>query len=188
MILDRLLENPSKKALMIITILSFVSFSILTILFQVFGTDATATGYGILDFEFGFTSQQIGIIFNAWNDNIFQQQTLGVYLDFIYIPSYVLLLGGLTLLLARNLEGKIQKMGLFFTITAGIAGMFDITENIGLLLMLNDANSYINGTATDIIPMITSICATIKFGLLIIGIAFFILSLAYWVLTQRSEK
>ncbi|MFX0064339.1 MAG: hypothetical protein ACFFC7_19370 [Candidatus Hermodarchaeota archaeon] len=188
MIFDKLLEWPSKKIHIIVTLIAGLSFLILTILFRVFGNEATATGYGILEFEFGFTAQQIGIIFNAWNTFIFQQQTLGVYLDFVYIPSYALLLGGLVLWLTRQLEGKMQQIGLLFTVAPIIAGVFDFIENVGLLLMLNDVNSYINGTASDLIPMITSICAFIKFGLLILAIAFFLISLIYWLVKRKSEN
>ncbi len=185
---DKLLEWPSKKIHMIVTLVAGLSFLILTILFRVIGNEATATGYGILEFEFGFTAQKIGIIFNAWNNTIFQQQTLGVYLDFVYILSYALLLGGLVLWVTRQLEGQMQQIGLFFTVAPIIAGVFDFIENIGLLLMLNDVNSYINGTAPDLIPMVTSICAFIKFGLLILAIAFFLISLVYWLVKRKSEN
>ena len=187
---EKLLEKPSKQLLKIVIIITCLSFIILTILFPICAPNTASTIYGIMNFELAFTSKQIQIIFSVWNTNplIFQEQILAVYLDyFLYIPSYTLFLGGLVLWFTRKFDGKIQQIGLIITLTPLFAAIFDIIENVGLLVMLNDANGYINGTASAIIPMITSICASIKFLFLIVAIFFALISIIYWVFIRRRK-
>ncbi|MHA1467332.1 MAG: hypothetical protein ACTSP6_04535, partial [Promethearchaeota archaeon] len=76
------------------------------------------------------------------------------------------------LLVTRKLEGKSQKMGLYFTIMPFIAGIFDVIENTFLLLMLTNETF-----VWSLSPFIASLCATIKFSLLFLAIIFFIVAL-----------
>ncbi|MBD3227016.1 MAG: hypothetical protein GF329_02425 [Candidatus Lokiarchaeota archaeon] len=189
--LEKLLEKPSKKLISVISVIAIVGFIILTIIFRFISPNTNATTYGIIDFELAFTSEQIGIIFNVWNSNplIFNEQTVGIFLDsFLYIPCYALSLLGVSIILSRSFKGKLQKIGLFFAILPIIAALCDIIENMGLLNMLNNYNSYIAGTAIDVIPIITSICATIKFLLLFISILFVSVASIYWLINRVRKK
>lgn len=189
--IEKLLDKPSKKLIRIITITALLGFIVLTILFQIASPNTNATIYGIIDFELAFSAEQIGIIFNVWNANpiIFNEQTIGVFLDsFLYIPCYTLTLLGITIIFSRGFKGKIQKIGLYFAIIPIIAALCDIIENLGLLNMLTYYNSYIIGTATDIIPMMTSICATIKFLLLLVSIIFILIASIYWLINRFRKK
>ena len=174
MFLEKLKEFPKQKALAIITILSFISFLILTLIMRTIETELKgSTGYGVMEFEFAWTPEMIREIFRAWGAAGKKKEATAIYWDFLYIPSYGLFIAGCILLVTRKLEeGKLQNFGLYITITPIIAGVFDVIENINLLLMIeNDA--YIEMGS----PFIASLCASIKFGLIFLGIGFFILAL-----------
>ena len=88
-------------------------------------------------------------------------------------------MAGCILLVTRKLEGKLQNCGLYITITPLVAGVFDVIENINLLLMLgNDA--YIDMGS----PFIASLCALIKFSLLFVGICFFLIALIILIINK----
>ncbi|MHA1270918.1 MAG: hypothetical protein ACTSPY_14080 [Candidatus Helarchaeota archaeon] len=171
--LNKLLESPSKRFVKIITIGSLILFIILTIVFQIIQVNTNATPYGVIDFELAFTAQTISIIFNVWNTNpiIFQEQFLGVYLDwFLYIPAYTLAIAGTMILLTRNAKGKLQKFSLYLILIPFIAAICDVIENFGLISMLNNKSLYLILSAPDTIPFVTSIFASLKFILLLISI------------------
>ncbi|TFG25640.1 MAG: hypothetical protein EU529_00070 [Promethearchaeota archaeon] len=181
MFLEKLKEFPKQKALAIITILSFISFLILTLIMRSIETELKgSTGYGVMEFEFAWTPEMIREIFRAWGVAGKKKEATAIYWDFLYIPSYGLFIAGCILLVTRKLEGgKLQNFGLYITIIPIIAGGFDVIENINLLLMIeNDA--YIEMGS----PFIASLCASIKFGLLFLGICFFIIALIILVINK----
>ena len=181
MFLEKLKEFPRQKVLAIITILSFISLLILTLIMQSIERELKgSTGYGVMEFEFAWTPEMIREIFRAWGVAGKKKEATAIYWDFLYIPSYGLFIAGCILLVTRKLEGeKLQNFGLFVTITPIIAGVFDVIENINLLLMIeNDA--YIEMGS----PFIASLCASIKFGLLFLGICFFIVALIVLVINK----
>ena len=94
-----------------------------------------ATGYGVIEFEFAWTSEQVNKIFKAWGSEGKKKEVFVTYVDFIFILCYSLFMAGCILLVTRKLEGKTQKMGLYFTVMPFIAGIFDVIENIFLLLI-----------------------------------------------------
>lgn len=173
MVLERLLETPRKKGLIIITVVSFIAFILLTLV--MLPTEMYLkgnTGYGVFEFEFAWTSERINQIFNAWGSGGKQRQALVTYIDFLYIISYSVCYAGCILLITRKLKNKSQKIGLIMTLTPFIAGVFDVIENINLLLMLAN-DQYVNGGS----PFIASLCATIKFGLIFLGWIFMLYGL-----------
>ena len=177
---EKLLEFPKKKILIIITVTSFIAFVLLTLLMT--PTELYLkenTGYGVFEFEFAWTSERINQIFNAWGSDGKQRQAIITYIDFLYIPSYAFCYAGCILLITRKLENKSQKIGLIMTVTPFIAGIFDVIENINLLLMLAN-DQYIYSSS----PFIASLCATIKFGLIFLGWVFML----YGVLILLRKK
>ena len=165
MFLEKLLEFPKKKVLVLITVISFIAFLLLTLI--MLPTEMYLkenTGYGV---------------FNAWGADGKQRQAIVTYIDFLYIPSYAFCYTGCIMLITRKLEGKSQKTGLILTLTPFIAGIFDVIENMNLLLMIAN-NQYINSGS----PFIASLCATIKFGLIFLGWIFML----YGVLILLRKK
>jgi hypothetical protein len=182
MILDRLIEKPRNVVILIITIIGFLIFILINQL--IFAPLATqVTGYGILDFEFAWTKEQILVIFSAWGSEGITLEVLGVYWDFLYIIGYVSFISGCLLLVVRQLDGKLQIIGLWIFLTPIFAGIFDLIENINLLLMLNLTPNF-----SEFIPPIASISALIKFGLLFVGIAFFFIGLILLIIKRIRKK
>lgn len=131
--------------------------------------------YGILDFEFAWTANQITVIFNAWGPEGIALHASGIYWDFLYILGYGSLIAGLILLLSRQLSGKIKLIGLYFSLFPFLAGIFDCIENFLLLAMLNNPTGF-----ASMIPWFAGLMASIKFGLLLLGIGFFFIGLVLW--------
>lgn len=189
--LKKILDKINAKLLKYTIIFALILFVTLTILFRVLAPNTNASPYGIIDFELAFNMETIRTIFIAWDANpiIFEEQTLGVYLDsFLYIPSYVLLIGGIILWFSRKYSGKVNTIGHYFTLIPLIAGICDIVENIGLLYMLDKYFSYIKLTADAAIPLITSVFASIKFILLIVSISFGLAIMIYWFINRLLKK
>ena len=181
--LKKLLDVPRNKLLGLITIIAGFLFFLLTFLvFTPIESDLKgSTGYGVMEFEFAWTSENINKIFTAWGQSGINKQIFVTWIDFLYIPCYGFFFAGLILLITRNLEGKSQEIGLYMTLLPFIAGIFDTIENINLLLMLTN-ESFIWSAS----PFIASLCASIKFGLLILALLFFIISLIV-VLIKRIK-
>jgi len=78
--------------------------------------------------------------------------------------------------------GKLQPIGLWIVVSPYIAGVLDVIENINLLLMIYNSAFIDLGS-----PLIASICATVKFGLIFLGIGFFLISLLV-LLIQKIKK
>ena len=181
--LKKLLDVPRNKLLGLITIIAGFLFFLLTFLvFTPIESDLKgSTGYGVMEFEFAWTSENINKIFTAWGQSGINKQIFATWIDFLYILCYGFFFAGLILLITRKLEGKSQEIGLYMTLLPFIAGIFDTIENINLLLMLTN-ESFIWSAS----PFIASLCASIKFGLLILALIFFIISLIL-VLIRRIK-
>ncbi len=179
--LEKLKEYPSDLFLLIIAAIGIVI--LLTINILIFEPLAyLGYGYGILDFEFAWTKEQILIIFGVWGDEVMTLQAVGVYWDFLYIIGYTVPLFALILLVSRKLDEKIQNISLYMSLTPIIAGIFDIIENINLLIMLNEATAF-----ASFVPLIASLSATIKFGFLIVGAIFFLVALILLVIIKFKK-
>jgi len=174
MSLEKLIEFPKNKVVVLITIAAFILALLISqfIMAPIEAELKGSTGYGVIEFEFAWTSEQINTIFKAWGSEGKKKEAFVTYVDFLFIPCYSLFMAGCVLLVIRKLEGKLQEVGLYMTIMPFIAGIFDVIENINLLLMLTD-ESFV----WSLSPFIASICATIKFSLLFIVIIFFLLAL-----------
>ena len=171
MFLERFKESPKDKLVLILTISSLVIVFLVYILIFI-PIEASVSTYGILDYEFAWTPDRVQAIFSAWGANGIAKQILAVYWEFLYIVGYVSLALGLILLVLRRSEGKMQTLGLYFTLAPFLTGIFDIIENINLLVMLSNPTPILT-----INPITASICALIKFSFLFAAIGYFIATL-----------
>jgi hypothetical protein len=73
-------------------------------------------------------------------------------------------------------------IGLYMSLTPVIAGIFDLIENINLLIMIND-----NPNFASFVPFIASLSATIKFGFLLIGAIFFLIALLLLIIAKIKK-
>ncbi len=182
LILKKLKEYPKDLYVLTITIISFVIFIILNqLVFPLLSQ--SSSGYGILDFEFAWTTERVLEIFTVWGTNGIQLVTLETYWDMLYIIGYGFFIFGCILLVSRRLEGRLQDIGINISLTPLIAGIFDFIENLQLLAMLGNPASF-----PPFSPLVAGVSAFIKFTLLIIGIAFFFITLIIVVIILIREK
>ncbi len=105
-----------------------------------------------MDYEFAWTQERAKEILSVWGVQGRNKELLGIYWDFLFIIGYVFLAFGLIVLILRKSVGKIQKLGIYFTLVPFLIGFFDIIENINLLVMLSAPTSF-----TAFTPFIASI-------------------------------
>ena len=180
--IENLKKTPKTGVILFITAIGLLIFLLINQL--IFASlPIEVPSYGILDFEFAWTASQISVIFTAWGPNGMILHANGIYWDFFYILGYGSLIAGLILMISRKLSGKIQLIGFYLTFTPFLAGIFDCIENILLLSMLNNPSGF-----SPSIPLIAGIMATIKFSILLIGIAFFLLGVFVWLATLIKSK
>ncbi|TXT62465.1 MAG: conserved membrane protein of unknown function [Promethearchaeota archaeon] len=182
MFLDKLKEFPRTRYLLIITIGAFILFILINQLIFAPLSKLVST-YNVLDLEFAWTTDRTAVIFSSWGIEGIEAQTLGVYWDFLYIFGYGFFISGCILLVYRKLSGKIQKIGLYITILPLVAGIFDLIENINLLIMLQNPANF-----SSIVPFIASITALTKFSLLILGIGFFFIGLIFLLIRTIKNR
>lgn len=139
--------------------------------------------YGILHYEFAWTVEKVQDIFVVWGASGMSAQAVGIWWDFLYILGYSLFIGGLILLVTRMNTGTIQDIGIYMTLSPFIAGLLDAVENTFLLIMLKNPSSI-----KEAYPMIATIAAGIKFGLLIVGILFFVFALITGIINKVKKK
>ena len=182
MILEKLKKYPSDLVLLIAAAIGIIILLIINIfIFEVIALGSYR--YGILNFEFAWTKEQILAIFDVWKVRGMTLQAGGVYWDFLYIFGYAVPLFALILFFSRKLEDRAATIGLYMSLTPIIAGVFDLIENINLLIMLNDPSNF-----ASFVPFIASISATIKFGFLIVGAIFFLVALALFIVKKIKKQ
>ncbi len=173
---------PSNKILLLLTVAGFVIFILINQLIFA-ALSATYTTYGILDFEFAWTKARVLTIFTVWGQQGMLDQRIGVYWDFLYIVGYVSFISGCILLVTRQLEGKVEGIGYRVSVLPALAGVFDIIENINLLIMINNPITF-----PISLPSIASICALIKFALLGVSIVFFVIAIIILIYRKLKNK
>jgi hypothetical protein len=182
MFIDKLKESPKSRFLIILFIGGFLIFILINILvFQPLGQ--IVQGKSILDFEFAWVPEQVTVIFASWGEEGMILQTIGVFWDYLYIVGYVSFAFSGVLLVARELSGRWQTIGLFVSVISVLAGIFDAIENILHLVMLN-----VPSTVISIIPATTGIMATLKFGGIFIALIYFIPGLIAVVIKMIKNK
>lgn len=182
MLIEKLKEFPSQKSLYILAFFGFL-LVLLVEIFVFIPIESEVPTYGILDYEFAWTSNNVFTIFSAWGANGLNLQVIAIYWDFLFIIGYVSLAFSLVVLAYRKSEGQTQSFGTYITITPFLTGIFDVIENILLLTMASNMSS-VTGSS----PVIASLSASIKFGLLFIGIIYFAVAFIVILIKKLSKR
>ncbi len=114
MSLEKLKEFPRQKVIVVITIISFISFICLNLVMAPIERELKGgTGYGVLDFEFAWTSEMVRKIFRAWGSAGKKKEATAIYWDFLYNPAYSFFLqffyGRLYSISFKEIRRKITK-------------------------------------------------------------------------------
>ena len=120
----------------------------------------------IVDFELAGSVPKAQAIIDAWNANDRIRAGFSLGFDYLYMPVY-----STTIALACVMAAGVLKRSVWHTIgfllawSLWIAAVSDATENLALLteLLGNNAAPY---------PQVAQICATIKFGLILLGLLY----------------
>ena len=137
---------------------------IITLLFRFIGP-AQPT---IVDFELAGSVQKADQIINAWNENDHSRAGFSLGFDYLYMPIYSTTIALACVMAASVLQRKAwTSIGVLLAWGLWLAALFDATENLALLteLLGNNVAPY---------PEIAQLCATIKFGLILLGLLYVI--------------
>jgi hypothetical protein len=183
--LIRKLETfPSQNIVIILTGVA-ATFSIIIFLLMrpVEAALKAASNYGVMELEFAWTVEQIERIFASWTSDLIAQELAVTFLDYGFLLAYSTSLAGVTLLITRKiLAEQIQLVGFYMTLVPFVAAIFDALENLNLILILSSPTNF-----PAFSPFLASLFASLKFGLLILVVIFWIIS-AIWSFYQRSTN
>jgi hypothetical protein len=140
-------------------------------------------GPGIIGFEFAGSEERAAEILADWGDDGTDAAKASLWLDFAYILAY-----GTFLVLAawatRDLAEsrgwrRLAAFGTAVVPFAAAAAAFDAIEDVGLLLAVDRQGG-------DLAPRLAQICASIKFALLAVTIAYLLIGLLVRLRARRA--
>lgn len=134
---------------------------------------------GMITLELSFTKGALGEIVNACGADGVRAHQIMIWVDYIFIISYVGFLGNLLGSLVRHIE---YEKALFYFSLPIYAGILDIIENTFLLIELSDTESL-----SGILIFLASLAALVKFLLLIAAIAITIYYL-FGLITKKTQR
>jgi len=159
----------------------FFTFLFLTlILFVVFRAldqplRTSAAPNGIVSFELARTSAAAEAMVSSWSQEGKFFAAFGLGIDYLFMPLYAFALSFGTLLAAGRHAGWIKSLGAAAGWGAFVAALFDAVENFALFQILLGAYESSH-------PAIAAVCAIFKFGLLVFGLVYALIS---WLLPRR---
>lgn len=131
----------------------------------------------IIDLEFAATPKRLSELISVWDISIVK---MNIWLDFLFIISYVLFLSLAAELCARKWPaGIMRQTGLTLAWAAYVAGILDIAENI---LMLQSIDGYFTTTTLQL----TYYFGAVKFMLAAITVFYLLISLP--VAVRKNKK
>ncbi len=143
--------------------LTLILFAVFRVLDQPLRTPAAPNG--IVSFELAWSPGASVEIVNSWSEYARLVAAFGLGLDYLFMPAYALTLSLGVLLAAGRRAGAFARVGVWLGWGALAAALFDAAENFALWqLMLGDFQA--------LWPRLANICATVKFSLLLIGLAY----------------
>lgn len=174
--INALRTHPNSRNLLALTLLGLsftVAFQyIFSLLYR------PLAPYTIIQFEYAGSAESLNAMTAVWGAAGVQAAQWSLWIDFLFMPAYAALAGGLVLLTARASAGVWQTAGLWLALAPLVAWACDIFENIVLLTNLPPA-------APSTLWLTISTAATnIKFGLLGVCLVYFVAALI-WLGVQR---
>jgi hypothetical protein len=168
---------PQGKRLVVFLALLAV-FLVMTVGFQFIGPAKPS----IVDFELAGTTGRATEIINAWDMQNRIRAGFSLGLDYLYMPVYSTLIAlacvwGAGLLASR--QWRAAGLSLGWGLWA--AALFDVVENTALTVILFD-------TVAAPCPRVAQVCATLKFGLIGLGLAFVVTAAVVYLVRRTKSK
>lgn len=180
MIFQKLSIIPSNKVLKRLAILSVILFAVI---YPILMISFTLSGFPV-----DFTTSQLsfsGTKLKLWYSKTADLNLYAVaqYLDYGFMVSYGLLSFSLALLLGRKYEegSKWRLSGIIISIIGILGALLDASENICILITLTEPSTF-----PDIIAILHSVFALIKYLCLISVISWALIAGIYYLLKKRS--
>lgn len=166
---------PDKRARIFVPLL--IATLLITFAFRFIGPAAPT----IIDFEFAGTATKATDIINAWTpaDRIHAGFSLGF--DFLYMPIYSTTIA-LACVWAAGVfrSGAGKSIGVALAWGLWLAAILDSIENLALM-----GNLF--GSPIEPFPAIAALCATLKFGLILLGLVYVVGGAARRVLRRNAN-
>ncbi len=135
-----------------------------------------AAPQGIVSFELAGSQLKADEIIASWDAAAQLYAAFGLGFDFLFMPIYATAIALGVLLAAGRHPGKFATFGAWVGWGAFVAALFDSAENVCLFnLLLGNIGADYAGMA--------AIYATLKFGLILLGIAF---ALIGWIWPKKK--
>lgn len=136
---------------------------------------------GIIDLELAGTVKQTQHLLYEWKDDgLIKTVRNNILLDFLFIPFYVMLFYTVCGSISVRLHSTAAKLGVLLAFFSLIAGIFDVFENILMLMAYIGAYNFIT-------ILFTAIFAGLKFILLALSILYVILFGTRVILTKMAR-
>jgi len=165
--------SPHQRARVFAPLL--IATLIITFLFRFIGP-AQPT---IVDFELAGSVDQAAQIVNAWNENDRIRAGFSLGFDYLYMPVYSTTIALACVMAAGVLKSKAwTTIGLLLAWGLWLAALLDGIENLALFTELLGSN-------VAPWPQVAQICATIKFGLIVLGLLYVIAGVVAKILARR---
>jgi hypothetical protein len=151
----------------------FTALALTLIVFAIFRVlDAPlrtlAAPNGIVSFELAGSPANTQAMIDSWDARARLFAAFGLGFDYLFMPTYVLALALGILLAAGRHQGGFKLVGAVAGWGVFAAAVFDALENLGLTISL------LNGVSAPW-PQVSAFSATLKFTLLLAGLAFAVL-------------
>ncbi len=172
--LDFIPKTVQKKIFFPLLALTLGLFGVFNLLDAPLRTDAAPKG--IVSFELAGTPAKAESIIQSWDARAKCFSAFGLGLDYLFMPAYALTLSLGVLMALRKHDGAFSLLGVYLGWGALLAALFDAVENFALWQLLN-------GRAFASAPRVAASAATIKFTLILLGLAF---ALIGWLLPKRE--
>jgi hypothetical protein len=164
---------------------TLVLFALMQVLNRPLVTDAAPSG--IVSFELAGTPEHAFQIMVSWSHAASDRPLInaikpllyaafGLGFDYLFMPSYAIAIALGVLLASGRHKGWFTVLGMWIGWGSLAAALFDATENLALWKILL-------GEFESAWPSVAAVCATIKFGLIGLGIGYALLG----VLLPRSR-
>lgn len=167
-------QEARKRLFLTFLVLTLSLFAIFRVLDMPLQTDYALSG--IVSFELAGTPQNAAHIVLTWSEQATLNAAFGLGIDYLFMPVYAFALAFGTLLAAGRHGGWLSSLGAVAGYGAFAAALFDAVENYALFQVLW-------GAFDSPYPAIAAVCATIKFGLLALGLLYAVLG---GVIPKRS--
>lgn len=174
--LEFISERARKPLFLVLLLWTFGLFAVMQILNRPLITDAAPSG--IVSFEFAPTPERAFQIMVSWDNQASNQALIirpllyaafGLGFDYLFMPSYALIIALGVLLAMGRQRGWFASFGAWIGWGSLAAALFDATENFALFRTL------LYWQADTPWPQIAFWCASVKFALIGLGVGYALL-------------